>query len=141
MQRGGVELRTAALEAAHRRQGRAEQERQERDHEVVEEAADPGHGLADRRGLVLDGVAEERTADDRERDAHHLLGHVDGLAVVPAVPQPCRFADHDVAVGGHAAPVEGRLDHAAVAQVEVTLRGQQPLAEHDLRALEARAPS
>ena len=37
--------------------------------------------------------------------------------------------------------VEGRLEHAPLAQVEVALAGEQPVAEHDLRRARTPGPS
>ena len=55
-----------------------------------------------------------------------------------ASPDPRGLLDHDAGVGGDPPAVERRLQHPPLAQVEVALARQEPVAEHDPRALEPR---
>ena len=94
---------------------------------------------ADLLGLRLDVGVEERAAHDREGQARHLLRDVPRLAVLPARRGPRGVLRHHAPVALDALVVEGRLHHAALAQVLRVLARQQPVAEQAPGALEPAA--
>lgn len=110
----------------------------EREEEAeVERLERRGQRRADLRGLVLDVRIEQRLADDREREPHHLLAYVEHLARPPPLVSRRRMRGHRRAIRGCALAVERRLSEATLSEVELAFAREEPVAEQHLRALEA----
>jgi hypothetical protein len=82
---------------------------------------------------------EQRLRDDGQGEAHHLVGHVELLSVVPPLARAQRLLHHHLAVALDALAVKGRLGEAALALVQLPFAGEQALPEDDFRALEGEA--
>jgi hypothetical protein len=78
---------------------------------------------------------EQALRDDVQRQAEHLLVHVDRLSRRPPVPAPRRVLGHDLPVGRDPLVVHDRLDHPAMSPVELSIGVQQGVAHHELRFL------
>ena len=134
-----VEPRACALEAAALRERQLLQKLREREHQVAEEVHHLRERRADLVGVRLDVGVEERLADDRERESHHLFRDVERLAVAPARRSLGGELRHHARVGAYALPVEGGLGESPLAAVELALARQKPFAQETLGALQ-RAP-
>jgi hypothetical protein len=130
------ELGDPLLEAPDAGKRRVQEHRKEGDRQVVEELADLGHRAPDALGVGVELGAEERPRDDPQGELGHVGGHVARLAVVPGGARAARLVQHDPGVRVDHAPVERRLEHPPLAQVEVALARQEAVSEHDLRPLE-----
>ena len=125
-----------ATVSADDRQRQALEDRRKRGHRHRKRLEDRRQRLAYRPGVRLDVGAEQRLADDRQRQPVHFAGDVQGLAVAPARRRPLRVRDHRVGVGGDALLVERRLREPALAPMQIAFARQQPFAEQLFRALE-----
>ena len=132
-----VESLASATEAQRHRQREALEQLAEREHAQVERLDRRGERVADLVGLALDVGVEQRLADDGERISRHLAGHVESLAVAPALGAPRRVRRHRLGVRGDARTVERGLREPALPPVQLVLARQQTLAEQHLGALEA----
>ena len=134
-----VEVRHTATKAAHRRKreaqelvGPGEKDRVHHQHERVDRLCDPA-------GVIAQIGAEQRAADDVEREPQHFGPDIDRLAVTPARERPCRLLD-GVGVRRQALSVKQRLQRAALIGVQRLLGRQEPAAHHGARALHQRSP-
>ena len=111
---------------------------------ILDQAVDAGGEAADQglhRGAGFGGVArdvgvEETLRDDLERDAHHVVLHVAGLAVAPALEHPLGGRHHGRGIGGDPVAVERRLRELALLPPEVALARQQAVAQAGARLAE-----
>ena len=131
-----VEPLAAATEAQRRRDGELLEQLAEGEHAEVERFDRRSERLADLVRLALDVGVEQRLADDGERVRRHLARHVERRAVAPAFRAPCGVRRHGVGVRGDARAVKGGLRQTTLAQMELVLARQEPLAEEHPRALE-----
>ena len=131
-----VERRLCTVVPADGRQRQALEDRRKRRHRHRKRLEDRRQRLAHRPGVRVEVGAEQRFADDRQREAVHFAGDVEGLAVAPPRRRALRVRHHRVRVGGNALLVESRLREPALAAMEIGLARQQPFAEQPFRALE-----
>jgi hypothetical protein len=132
-----VEARARGDEGARAGRGQALQPARHGQEERIPEQGEPGvevgtHVVHRRRVRV----AEQRLADDAERQRHHRLAQREHLAVAPRRRPACRVRSHDGAVAGEPVAVEGGLQHAPLPAVRVALRLQQPVADDAAHGLE-----
>jgi hypothetical protein len=131
-----VEARARLREATVRGEGQAAQEFGERHHEAPERGHRSRQRVAHLLGLRLRLRAEERAADDGERQVRHLPRHVERAPVPPALPPKFQSViDHQRGVGVDTLLVKGGLRQATLAAVERRLARQKPFAEQALRTL------
>jgi len=83
----------------------------------VEQFNDCIHGLSDRRSMVLHIGGEQGAPDDGQRQAHHCLTQVHGLARVQPTACHLRTLHHVAGVPSQPRSMESRLHKAALAQV------------------------
>ena len=97
-----------------------------RAHEVVD---DDFERLADDVGLAGQLGAEQRLGDDRQRQVHHVFVRVADLAVVPGLEHALGVLDHHGGVALDLLALKRRLGQPALPPPEITLAGQEPLAD------------
>ncbi len=132
--------RSRALPASPQtRQRQALDEVRERKHQRPERLHDAGERVADLARLRRDVGVEQRLADDRQREAIHLLRHVDRRPVRPRLALPIRVLHHRRRVFRDAIAMKRRLHQPPLPQMHGAFARQQPLAEHALRPLEPAA--
>ncbi len=81
-------------------------------------------------------AAEQRFADDLQRQVHHFAVDVANVAVLPFACHRVGVFDHRAGIFGDPVAVKGRLDHSPLPQMGLALAGQQALAEHHFRPLQ-----
>ena len=90
-------------------------------------------GLADRVRVAPDVGAEHRAREDRQRQAHHLVADVDGLAALgrrrPLSEHLAGCVGHDLPEDGDPVLVEGRIGEPPLARPEVALARHDPFAD------------
>ena len=133
---GVVQTGHRAGESTIAGQGEELEQTREGKGETREEVEDGGQGLADLLGLALHFDPEEGLGHDGHGEGRHLLVEVDLLAGPPAIAAALRVVHHGLAIGSDALAVEGGLDEPPLPPVELTVGGEQPLAEERLGPLE-----
>ena len=132
-----VETLPSSFVAARHRNGQVHQQRRQWQHRVVECGDRGSERFANLVRLTFDVGVEERLADHRQRVRRHLVVHLQHVAVLPMLRAPLGVCRHDVTIRGDAGAMKGRLRQAALAEVELVLARQEPIAQQHLRALES----
>ena len=132
-----LQLLDAGAEATDAGKRCSQQHRQQCNGQIVEELPDLGHRAADIARVVVQLGTEQRARNDPQRQLRHVSRHVAHLALAPDRVDAIRLVDHHGRIGGDAAAVEGRLQHATLAQVEIALAREQAVSQHDAGPFEA----
>ena len=133
---GLIQPLACAFETADGGQGQLFEQLRERHQDHFEQVEHLGESRTDIVRFGIDVRAEQRFRDNRERQPHHLLQHVEGLAGLPLIANHGRALHHHGAIAGQPVAMERGLDQAALAAMMLAFAGEKSVAQQHAGALQ-----